>query len=481
MNALGIGLVVVLAPLILLAPRRWALAGMMAGVLYLTQQQSIQVLGLNLTAMRLLELAGFVRIAIRREFEFSTFNRIDGALVALYAYTTAVFLLRSDVGRAEAIGTMVDAMLCYFTFRALIRDIAGLEWFLRSLVLLLIPYIALLVIESTTQRNPFAVFGALTWDDLRGSRLRAMGSFRNPSLLGTLGACFLPLYAAFFFMRRTRSTALVGIGLCIGIVLLSNSGGPIGATATGGVGWLCWVMRKRMHVVRRLLAGAIVLLLLVMNAPIWYVLERISFVSGGSGWHRSHLLDMAFRDLGQWWLAGMGLERTRDWFPYTLAITGAADITNTFVAFGLSGGLPAMALLILMLARAFGALGRSLETVRRARGARDAEFVLWGLGCVLLVHVVTWLGITYFDQSYVVWFMQLAAISSISFACSRKAMPGTVVAAPGDRTIGRQRSLVGAAGRMSPGWGSCPQGVGESHLRARIVASHALPDRGRAT
>jgi hypothetical protein len=74
-----------------------------------------------------------------------------------------------------------------------------------------------------------------------------------------------------------------------------------------------------------------------------------------------------------------------------------------------------MALLILLLARAFSDLGKALAVVRsHSQETSDNEFLLWGLGVMLTVHIANWFGITYFDQFYVIWFMQLAAISSIS-------------------------------------------------------------------
>ena len=61
MNFIGTGILVPLLGLVLFAPRRWALLAMLGGALYLPQQQVIELLGLNLTAVRLLELAGFTR------------------------------------------------------------------------------------------------------------------------------------------------------------------------------------------------------------------------------------------------------------------------------------------------------------------------------------------------------------------------------------------------------------------------------------
>ena len=40
--------------------------------------------------------------------------------------------------------------------------------------------------------------------------------------------------------------------------------------------------------------------------------------------------------------------------------------------------------------------------------------MLWGLGVVLALHIMNWLGITYFDQTYLLWFMQLAMVSNLT-------------------------------------------------------------------
>lgn len=245
-----------------------------------------------------------------------------------------------------------------------------------------------------------------------------MGSFRHPALLGTLGASLLPLYIGLVLTKPNRIHALGGIGLCLGVVFLSNSGGPLSGAAVGVVGWLFWIARTNMFIVRRILVGTFVLLALVMKAPIWYLPARVSLLSGGGGWHRSYLLDMAFQNLSLWWFAGMDMGQTKNWFVYALEATGAADITNNYLAFGFKAGLLAIVLFIVLLIRAFRALGQGLAVVRHTVPTpMETEYLLWGLGCALLVHIVTWFGITYFDQIYVVCFMQLAAISCISQAC----------------------------------------------------------------
>lgn len=415
MNAIGASELILLVSLILFTSRRWALVGMMTGMLYLTHAQVINLFGFNLFAIRFLELAGFIRVLVRKELLLININRIDRIIILLYSYSTLVFLIRSKTDYAYSLGMMVDAMLCYFTFRALVRNVEDLKQFLYVFVAILCPYVILVAVEMMTHKNPFALIGGLSFVEREG-RLRCMGSFRHPALLGTLGAVFLPLYIALAIKGSNRIHAFIGIGLCLAIVYLANSGGPLSAAAMGLIAWIFWIFREKISLVRHLLVIVIIILAVIMKAPIWYLPAKISAFTGGDGWHRSYLMDVAFRNIHQWWLAGMDIEKTYNWFPYAVDATGGADITNQFLSFGLEAGLLAMALFIVLIVSAFQAIGHGLAAVQSTKVVPSlSEYLLWGLGCVLVVHISTWFGITYtFDQTYVIWFMQLAAISSIA-------------------------------------------------------------------
>jgi hypothetical protein len=180
------------------------------------------------------------------------------------------------------------------------------------------------------------------------------------------------------------------------------------------LGWLLWVFRLRMRTFRRGLVAFIVLMILVMKAPIWYLPAKLSNFTGGSGWHRSYLMDVTFQNFDKWWLVGMPVEETSGWMPYNLGATGGADITNQFVSFGLSAGILGIALFIFVIYIGFSHLGVALKVLRRTAGNRSDEALLWGLGVVLATHVFNWIGITYFDQFNVLWLLQFAAMITLS-------------------------------------------------------------------
>jgi hypothetical protein len=420
MNAIGILVLCVVLVVVLFAPRRWAVIGIMGGVLFLTQGQSFQVFGFNMFAMRFVELAAFLRVMLRREFAFRNLTGIDKLLIFLFAYTMVVFLLRSEVGQANRIGESIDAYLCYFTFRGLMMG--GMEdfrWFLRHFLLLLAPYTACVLIESFLHNNLFSSMGGVVYGDwFRGGRIRCQGSFRNAALLGAVFASFLPIYLGLGFSKIDRKQAIFGLGLCLVIIWASNSGGPASAAAFAVLGWAFWRVRTKMKLVRRAAAAGFIALAIVMKAPVWYIIARVSSITGGAGWHRAHLMDMAFKHLDLWWLCGMPIKDTADWFPYVLSITGGADITNEFLAFGINAGLGALLLFCAILIQAFRKIGQSIAIVRsRDGGGGGMEPLLWGLGVMLTIHCINWLDITYFDQSYVIWFFDLAVINNVTEMC----------------------------------------------------------------
>ncbi len=394
-----------------------AILGMMGGVLFLTQAQQVDLFGVNFYAIRFLEVAGFLRVAIDKKLPFCQLNGIDHAFLWLYGFTILVFLIRSTESIATQIGITLDAFFCYFIFRKLIIGMDDLRWFLRSFVILLAPYTVLVLIEITTAHNPFALLGGIEGgsDWMRHGIPRCFGSFRQPDTLGMFGASFLPLYISSVFDEKERKNALLGISLCLTLIACANSGGPILGGLTGLLAWGLWRIKKRMRMVRWGIVASIILLALVMKDPVWYIFAHASGLTGGSGWHRSKLIDVVYRNIDQWWLAGMPLGDTIDWFPYVLPQVGTADITNAFIAFGLTSGICSVFLFIRLLSKTYNRLGLALENVRSFHSAtRETELMFWGLGVMLTVHIINWFGCTYFDQMYVIWFMHLAVIATLT-------------------------------------------------------------------
>jgi hypothetical protein len=412
MNTISSIILTILVILILFVPRKFAVISIIVGVLFLTQNKPLELFGINLYTVRFLELAGFCRILVRREFDFTQMKQMDKCFIVFYSFLILIHSIFSTEINLYQISPAIDAFLCYFIFRGLIKSFYDVRYLLNALLILFPIFIILVSIESITGNNPFFIVGGTERAILfREGRPRCIGSFRHPVLLGTLGASFLPLYIALFFNKVNRLRSLFGISFCMWIVWLSNSGGPIASVAIGLVGWLFWFMRRKMYIIRRVLSGFIVVIGMGMNAPIWYLTDRVSLFTGGDGWHRSYLMDIAFRNIDKWWLCGMPISATSDWFPYVI-YTGTADIINQYILYGLTAGLGAIGLFIILLVNAFKSIGNALSFISsRSRTAHQDEYIFWGLGVALVVHAINFFGVTYFDQFYVIWFMQLAMIA----------------------------------------------------------------------
>ena len=194
MNAAQLAVSLSLIIVIIFSPRKWATLGMLAGVLYLTQRQAVEVVGFNLFPIRFMEMAGFARVMWRKELRLSELNRMDAVLILLYSYVTVVTLMRGTTAELTiSLASEVDALLCYFIFRGLLSDVEDFRWVLRAFVLLLAPYVVLVAMEGLTTHNLFQSLAGVVWEhDFRAGRPRCMGSFRQSITLGTFGASFFP-------------------------------------------------------------------------------------------------------------------------------------------------------------------------------------------------------------------------------------------------------------------------------------------------
>ncbi len=416
MNLFGIAVTFAAVSIVALSPRRGALLAFVAAAIFLPQEQQVQVAGVNFFAFRFVEVVAFLRVCVRGEISGIAVQPIDKVLIAFFIYLSIVFVIRSRDGVAYQVGLATDAMLCYFSFRALIATPDDWSALLTGLAALLVLYSALVFYESVSHNNPFSILGVPNRGEfwVRGGRLRCFGSFRHPSLLGTLGAVFLPLYVGLYLDNFRRRAAFVGIVCCLAIVWASNSGAPASCVGVGLLGWMLWKFRRNIRAIRYSIAIALLAAALCMDSPIWYLPAKASSFSGGDGWHRSYLMDVAFSHFDTWWLAGMPIRETANWFPYIIENTGGADMTNQFLSYAISGGVVAMGLYIYLLVTVFRAIGKVCNLCSSYAVFTASGPVFWGLGVAIVVHIFNWIGITYFDQTYALWYLQLAAASSLT-------------------------------------------------------------------
>jgi hypothetical protein len=409
MNPVGILLTLGCVLAVAILPRRGAALGLFAAVCYITQGQMIDVGGFHFTSVRFVLLAGFIRVVAKGELRSSPLNMIDKVLILFALVTMIVSSVRMGVWQ-EQVGNAYNLLLSYFVLRGLVADWEEAQELFAGLAVLIVPLALCMILESLTGKNVFDFMGGHDDESMREGRYRCIGSFRGPHTSGTFGATLMPMFVGLYFMSvRQRPVAVAGFIAATIMTYTANASGPLMAFLSCMLGLAFWPVRTNMKRVRQGLVVMLVLLGFTMKAPIWYIMAKISSITGGDGWYRSYLMEQCWNHMSDWWL--MGTSDTSTW-AVTLMSWGGADLCNLYVSCAANAGLASLILIILLLVLCFRYLGLALAVARDS--APEAEMLLWCLGAALFAHVVTLFSVTYFDQMHVAWWGLLAIISSIS-------------------------------------------------------------------
>jgi hypothetical protein len=407
MSPLAMAVIGALVVALLIFRSRYAAGALIiAGICYLPQTEALN-LGFHFYSIRLVLLAGIVRVLIRGENRDFRFGKLDKALL-LYSLTLVVMSsLRAPSEFTYRLGGLYDVTLGYYVFRSLIRNTDDFQLILSRTAYVLIPFAGLMLFESFTNHNPFSVFhGVYVSSEVRYDHVRAVGTFRNAITAGAFGASFFMFYGTLFFARVRTLSTYIGLLASLAVVYAAHASGPFLGVALGLLSFALWKMRKQLKMLLWSLVGLLFVLQLVMKKPVWFLIGRASGVAGGGGFHRSLLIDRAITYYGRWALCGT--TDTGDWFPYSLE-SGSADITNFFIAAGVIAGTLGLIASIALIVVAFKELSRGLK----ARGGSEKKLV-WGIGATLVATIGILFSVTYMDQMQIVFLFLLASIAALA-------------------------------------------------------------------
>jgi hypothetical protein len=422
-HPLGLTAVVVLGMAMLLVPRRYSVWPMILLACFIPSAQRVVVGPLDFNLLRILLLFGTVRVFFRNEWQQLRWMGLDTAVLLLAAGHVVMGALRVGPDFViNRLGFAYDLVGMYLLFRCLVRDRDDVRSAVLCFTLVAFPVAAAFLVEWTTQRNIFAVFGGVNEITMvRQDRLRCQGAYSHPILAGLFWASLLPLIAAQFWDGgRKRVLAFGAIAAALFIIFACGSSSPVTAVLFGVVGGAAFFVRYWMRWVRWGVLALLVALHLSMQAPVWHLIARIDVVGGSSGYHRFALIDGAIKHFHEWWLVGTKVG-TAHWGPDTY------DVTNTYVVQGILGGVWLLGLFLLVIVLAFRNAGRIWKSV-----ANDRRELIWSwaIGVALFVHATNFLAITYFGQIDMLWYLQLAMIGSLAQASYAAAAPRTAAHQP---------------------------------------------------
>jgi len=369
--------------------------------------------GQTVSGMRLVILAGILRVLVRRERIIGGFKLTDRLMIAwgTWAIISAAFHERIGETLVLRLGLVYTCGGIYFLSRVFIRSLVDVRQLAKSLLVVIIPLAVGLVLERQMAHNWFALLGApaeIAEDRIRDGKVRAMGPFSHPILAGTAGAVCLPFVITCW--RKHRKVAIAGLIACLAIIGASGSSGPILTTMAAFGALALWMVRDKMNLIRWSAVLSVVGLAVVMNSPVYYLLSYIDLTGSSTGWHRAALIDAAVKNLSQWWMTGT--DHTRHWMPTGIpANQNHTDITNVFLMMGVIGGLPLMLLFISVLVSAFTTIGKTLTKMKAT--SKQMRFEVWTLGAILFAHTATFVSVDYFDQTVVFYYLVLAAVVSV--------------------------------------------------------------------
>jgi O-antigen ligase len=383
---------------------------MFIGATYMTAGQQVELGGLHFTVIRIVCLVGLFRVMLKGERIVGGWQTMDRLVSAWCVWLVLSGLFHKEIGSALIYrsGYVFDNGIIYFLFRVFIRDIDEFLQSCKIIIMVLAPLAMMLVVEKMKGFNCFSFLGIPAEAGMRDGKIRAQGPFAHAILAGTVGAVCLLL--GILFWTRNRRLALIGVIASAAMVYASASSGPIMTTLTILFGLALWWVRGQMRAVRWGAVGLVFALSMVMQAPVYYLLAKIDLTGSSTGWHRAYLIETSINHLGEWWL--VGTDYTRHWISYGVAWSGnQIDITNHYIQMGVLGGLPLMLLFMGVLVAGFAAVGKALRRNRNAPIER--QFLIWTLGAILFGHAITFLSISYFDQTIVFFHFLLAAIGSL--------------------------------------------------------------------
>jgi hypothetical protein len=391
--------------------RRNAVGAILVTAAFIPLGQEIEVAGLHIYFLRILILVGLGRLLVRHETFGFKLTMVDKLFVGWVVVGFVCELIRG--ASAQTFGAVYDTGGIYFIIRFLTKDAGDVLFHLRILAFVGIIIGICMAWETINHQDLFYVFGGVPKVPMeRDGRFRAQGPFLQTILAGTFGATLFPLMIGLWRNGgRGKRLAIAGAVGSLIITIASASSGPLLTFLAALVGFCLWPMRNKMQLFRRGIVIAIIGLSLVMKAPVWFLIGKISGLTGGGGYYRSYLIDAFIRHFSQWWL--IGTSYTANWAIAGIVLPNdpnMVDITNHYIAQGIKGGVLGLWLFLAIIVCCFKIVGRA---VRFNTELAVEQKLLWAFGVCLAAHCTAFISVSYFDQINVFWFWLLAMIANI--------------------------------------------------------------------
>lgn len=148
-----------------------------------------------------------------------------------------------------------------------------------------------------------------------------------------------------------------------------------------------------------------------MKGHAWWLIAKVSDIVGGGGYWRAKLIDEFVNHFSEWWFNGTSY--TAHWSPTGVGLPlypDYMDITNQFVAEGVSGGIVRFILYIWLIVTCFRRVGGV------AKDELYPEYVqlqFWSIGSMIFAYCMSFLAVANSAQNTVIFFCAVASLAMI--------------------------------------------------------------------
>jgi len=387
-------------------PRRYILLPYVIGACFAPADQTLMVGELNFQVLRILVVVGMLRLALRGEIIAISWNRFDKLVLAWFVIGSMIYVAQwmSLAALINRCGRFVEWLCLYWVFRQAVRSWKDLRFACVALAFCALVMLPFVVLEYVRGANPFAVLGRVV-TDIREENYRCQATFPHAIMMGLFWATLVPLFVGFARQQVQYRWVLWGaVGASVLMILMTASSTPILTVAAVAVLLLAFPLRRSAGAAAWGVLGLLVALQCVMKAPVWHLVSRVGVVSGSTGWHRFYLIDQSIGHFSEWMFLG-----TRNTGAWGL---GLEDVTNQYILEGVRGGFLTLVLFCVIL---FVGARAALRLSVRSREARQS-YLAWAVFVTMIAHVVSFIGVSYFGQIAMIWYLLLA---SVAFAYSQ--------------------------------------------------------------
>ena len=397
---------IALALITFFIPRRYLVLPYVIGACFAPADQTLMVGELDFQVLRILVVVGMLRLALRGEIIAIQWNRFDKLILAWFVVGSMIYVAQwmSLTALINRCGRFVEWLCLYWVFRQTVRSWKDLRFAYVALAFCALAMLPFVVLEWIRGANPFAVLGRVS-TALREENYRCQATFPHAIMMGLFWATLVPLFVGFARQQGHYRMAFWAAAVASALMIwMTASSTPILTVMAVGVLLLAFPWRQYTGTAAWGVLALLIALDLVMKAPVWHLVARVGVVSGSTGWHRYYLIDQAIHNFRQWML--LGTRETRSWG------WGLEDVTNQYILEGVRGGFLTLVLFCVIL---FVGARTVVRLSLRSRD-RNESYLAWGLFVTIIAHCLSFIGVSYFGQIDMIWYLLLA---SVAFAYSQ--------------------------------------------------------------